>query len=147
MDTATESNCRRENLRSQGPSSIRSVNRSPSGSRLVGTGRRNPSRRSTIPCEVGRKVLAGAVDDRFAEKGTPDAWNFAHTFYNNGSNLKVARNLYTYEDQLSVTIGRHQFTEGLWFQFFDHMHFSAQETLEFDIVIGLDIDANRIEIR
>lgn len=35
---------------------------------------------------------------------------------NNGSNLPVARNLFTYEDQVSVTHGRNQFTFGAWFQ-------------------------------
>ncbi len=35
---------------------------------------------------------------------------------NNGSNLRVARNLFTYQDQVSVTNGRHQFTAGVWFQ-------------------------------
>ena len=35
---------------------------------------------------------------------------------NNGSNLRVARNLFTYEDQVSLTHGRHQFTFGAWFQ-------------------------------
>jgi hypothetical protein len=35
---------------------------------------------------------------------------------NNGSNLHVARNLFTYEDQVSLTIGRNQFTFGAWFQ-------------------------------
>ncbi len=35
---------------------------------------------------------------------------------NNGSNLKVARNLFTYEDQLSYTHGRNQFTFGAWVQ-------------------------------
>jgi hypothetical protein len=35
---------------------------------------------------------------------------------NNGSNLRVARNLYTYEDQASFTKGRHQFNVGAWFQ-------------------------------
>ena len=37
---------------------------------------------------------------------------------NNGSNLNVARNLYTYEDQVSLTHGIHQFTFGAWFQQF-----------------------------
>ncbi len=37
---------------------------------------------------------------------------------NNGSNLHVARNLYTYEDQVSLTHGIHQFTFGAWFQQF-----------------------------
>ena len=35
---------------------------------------------------------------------------------NNGSNLDVARNLFTYEDRVSFTKGRHQFTVGAWFQ-------------------------------
>jgi hypothetical protein len=35
---------------------------------------------------------------------------------NNGSNLSVARNLFTYEDRVSFTKGRHQFTVGGWFQ-------------------------------
>ncbi|MBV8728995.1 MAG: carboxypeptidase regulatory-like domain-containing protein, partial [Acidobacteriia bacterium] len=35
---------------------------------------------------------------------------------NNGSNLDVARNLFTYEDRVSVTHGRHQFDFGVWFQ-------------------------------
>ena len=35
---------------------------------------------------------------------------------NNGSNLTVARNLFTYEDRVSLTRGRHQITAGAWFQ-------------------------------
>lgn len=35
---------------------------------------------------------------------------------NNGSNLRVARNLFTYEDTISATFGRHQLDIGLWFQ-------------------------------
>ncbi len=35
---------------------------------------------------------------------------------NNGSNLQVARNLFTYEDRVSFTTGRHQFDFGAWFQ-------------------------------
>ncbi len=35
---------------------------------------------------------------------------------NNGSNLRVARNLFTYEDQVTLTKGRHQFNMGVWFQ-------------------------------
>jgi len=37
---------------------------------------------------------------------------------NNGSNLRVARNLYTYEDRVTWTRGRHQFSFGAWFQQF-----------------------------
>jgi hypothetical protein len=35
---------------------------------------------------------------------------------NNGSNLPIARNLFSYEDRVSFTKGRHQFTFGAWFQ-------------------------------
>jgi hypothetical protein len=35
---------------------------------------------------------------------------------NNGSNLDVARNLFTYEDRVSFTRGRHQINVGAWFQ-------------------------------
>ena len=35
---------------------------------------------------------------------------------NNGSNLDIARNLFTYEDSLSWTKGRHQISIGAWFQ-------------------------------
>ncbi len=35
---------------------------------------------------------------------------------NNGSNLHVARNLFTYEDRVSFTKGRHQFNFGGWLQ-------------------------------
>ncbi|HEY1948225.1 MAG TPA: carboxypeptidase regulatory-like domain-containing protein [Bryobacteraceae bacterium] len=37
---------------------------------------------------------------------------------NNGSNLRVARNLFTYDDSVSFTKGRHQFNVGVWFQQF-----------------------------
>lgn len=37
---------------------------------------------------------------------------------NNGSNLHIARNLYTYEDRVSWTKGRHQLNFGAWFQQF-----------------------------
>ncbi|HUK16707.1 MAG TPA: carboxypeptidase-like regulatory domain-containing protein [Bryobacteraceae bacterium] len=35
---------------------------------------------------------------------------------NNGSNLRVARNLFTYEDHVSYVRGRHEFSAGVWFQ-------------------------------
>jgi hypothetical protein len=35
---------------------------------------------------------------------------------NNGSNLEVARNLFTYEDRVSFTKGRHEISVGAWFQ-------------------------------
>jgi hypothetical protein len=43
---------------------------------------------------------------------------------NNGSNLRVARNLYTAEDRATFVRGRHQISVGLWFQ-----PFQSNETL------------------
>src|SRR5713101_6176301 len=43
---------------------------------------------------------------------------------NNGSNLRIARNLYTYEDRVTLTHGRHQFSVGTWFQ-----PFQSNETI------------------
>jgi hypothetical protein len=37
---------------------------------------------------------------------------------NNGSNLSIARNLYTYEDRITLTKGRQQLSFGAWFQQF-----------------------------
>ncbi len=37
---------------------------------------------------------------------------------NNGSNLSIARNLYTYEDRVALTRGAHQLSFGAWFQQF-----------------------------
>ena len=37
---------------------------------------------------------------------------------NNGSNLPINRNIFTYEDRLSLTRGRHQLSFGAWFQQF-----------------------------
>jgi hypothetical protein len=38
---------------------------------------------------------------------------------NNGSNLDIARNLFTYEDRLTLTRGRHRVSAGVWFQRLD----------------------------
>ena len=43
---------------------------------------------------------------------------------NNGSNLSIARNLYTVEDHFTLVHGRHQFTVGAWFQ-----PFQSNETI------------------
>ena len=37
---------------------------------------------------------------------------------NNGSNLSIARNLFTYEDRVSLTLGSHVLSFGAWFQRF-----------------------------
>ena len=43
---------------------------------------------------------------------------------NNGSDLRIARNLFTYEDHVTLTRGRQQFSFGAWFQ-----QFQSNETL------------------
>ena len=43
---------------------------------------------------------------------------------NNGSNLRIARNLYTFENQVALPRGRHQLTFGAWFQ-----PFGSNETI------------------
>jgi hypothetical protein len=43
---------------------------------------------------------------------------------NNGSNLRIARNLYTFEDRVSLTRSRHQFDFGVWLQ-----RFQSNETI------------------
>jgi hypothetical protein len=43
---------------------------------------------------------------------------------NNGSNLPIVRNLFTYEDRLTVSRGRHQASFGAWFQ-----NFQSNETI------------------
>lgn len=43
---------------------------------------------------------------------------------NNGSNLRIARNLFTFEDRIAMTQGRHQLAFGGWFQ-----PFQSNETI------------------
>jgi hypothetical protein len=43
---------------------------------------------------------------------------------NNGSNLRIARNLYTYEDRVTITHGRNQLSLGAWLQ-----QFQSNETI------------------
>jgi hypothetical protein len=43
---------------------------------------------------------------------------------NNGSNLSIHRNLYTFEDRVTLTRGRHQLSFGAWFQ-----RFQSNETI------------------
>jgi len=43
---------------------------------------------------------------------------------NNGSNLRIHRNLYTFEDRVTMTRGRHQLSFGAWFQ-----RFQSNETI------------------
>src|SRR5882724_2770626 len=43
---------------------------------------------------------------------------------NNGSNLRIARNIYTYEDRVTITLGRNQLSLGAWAQ-----QFQSNETI------------------
>ncbi|HZC66173.1 MAG TPA: carboxypeptidase-like regulatory domain-containing protein, partial [Candidatus Dormibacteraeota bacterium] len=43
---------------------------------------------------------------------------------NNGSNLRIARNLFTFEDRVTLTRGRHQLSFGVWLQ-----RFQSNETI------------------
>ncbi len=61
--------------------------------------------------QVGAVVVGGsAASNPQAQLGLAGS--------NNGSNLHVARNLYTYQDQVSWTKGRQQFDFGVWVQQF-----------------------------
>ncbi len=67
--------------------------------------------------QVGAVVVGGsAASNPQAQVGLAGS--------NNGSNLTLARNLYTYEDRVSLTHGRHQFDFGVWLQ-----QFQSNETL------------------
>jgi len=62
---------------------------------------------------LGRKV--GAVVVGGSATSNPQA-QIGLAGSNNGSNLHIARNLYTFEDHVTLMRGRHQFTFGAWFQ-------------------------------
>ena len=70
---------------------------------------------------VGRPV--GAVVVGGSAASNPQA-QIGLAGSNNGSNLTMARNLYTYEDRVSWTHGAHQFSFGGWFQ-----QFQSNETI------------------
>jgi hypothetical protein len=61
--------------------------------------------------QVGAVVVGGsAASNPVAQLGLAGS--------NNGSNLHIARNLYTFEDRVTMTRGRHQLSVGAWFQLF-----------------------------
>ncbi|HEY4054090.1 MAG TPA: carboxypeptidase regulatory-like domain-containing protein, partial [Terriglobales bacterium] len=67
--------------------------------------------------QVGAVVVGGsAASNPQAQVGLAGS--------NNGSNLRIARNLYTFEDRIMLTRGRHQFSFGAWFQ-----PFQSNETI------------------
>jgi hypothetical protein len=67
--------------------------------------------------QVGAVVVGGsAASNPQAQVGLAGS--------NNGSNLRIARNLYTFEDRIMLTCGRHQLSFGAWFQ-----PFQSNETI------------------
>jgi Carboxypeptidase regulatory-like domain/TonB-dependent Receptor Plug Domain len=67
--------------------------------------------------QVGAVVVGGsAASNPQAQVGLAGS--------NNGSNLRIARNLYTFEDRISLTRGPHQLSFGAWFQ-----PFQSNETI------------------
>jgi hypothetical protein len=81
------------------------------------TGKPTPgSPAASVPGFVTGKPV-GAVVVGGSQASNPQA-QLGLAGSNNGSNLYVARNLFTYTDQVSVTKGRHQLTFGAWFQRF-----------------------------
>lgn len=79
------------------------------------TGEPTPgSRAATLPGFLqGEQVGAIVVGGSAASNPTAQ---IALAGSNNGSNLDVARNLYTFEDRLWWTAGRHQLDFGIWMQ-------------------------------
>ena len=70
---------------------------------------------------VGRPVGAVVVGGSAASNPTAQ---LGLAGSNNGSNLRIARNLYTLEDHVTWTAGRHQLEFGTWFQ-----RFQSNETI------------------
>jgi len=70
---------------------------------------------------IGRPVGAVVVGGSAASNPTAQ---LGLAGSNNGSNLRIARNLYTLEDHVALTRGRHQLEFGVWFQ-----RFQSNETL------------------
>ncbi len=67
--------------------------------------------------QVGAVVVGGsAASNPQAQLGLAGS--------NNGSNLRIHRNLYTFEDRVTLTRGRHQLSFGAWFQ-----PFQSNETI------------------
>jgi hypothetical protein len=65
---------------------------------------------------VGRPV--GAVVIGGSAASNPAA-SLSLAGSNNGSNLEIARNLFTYEDRVTLTRGRHRVSAGVWLQRLD----------------------------
>lgn len=69
---------------------------------------------ASVPGFVGGLPVGAAVVGGSAASNPAAQVGLAGS--NNGSNLRVARNLFTYEDRVSYIKGRHQLNFGVWFQ-------------------------------
>jgi carboxypeptidase family protein len=79
------------------------------------TGEPNPNTPATnIPGFLSGRPVGAVVIGGSAASNPTAQLSLAGS--NNGSNLTIARNLFTYEDRASLTKGRHQLTGGAWFQ-------------------------------
>ncbi len=69
---------------------------------------------ASLPGFIEGKPIGAAVVGGSAASNPTAQLSLAGS--NNGSNLHLARNLFTYEDRVSATKGRHSLTIGAWFQ-------------------------------
>ena len=69
---------------------------------------------ASVPSFVGT-LPVGAVVVGGSQASNPQS-QLGLAGSNNGSNLRIARNIFTYMDQVAMTMGRHQITSGVWFQ-------------------------------
>ena len=71
---------------------------------------------ATVPAFIVGKLVGAVVVGGSAASNPQAQVGLAGS--NNGSDLTVARNLYTYEDRVGLTLGKHQLDFGVWFQQF-----------------------------
>jgi len=77
---------------------------------------------ATVPGFLLGKPVGAAVVGGSAASNPQASIGLAGS--NNGSNLGIHRNIYTFEDRVTITRGRHQLSSGAWFQ-----RFQSNETI------------------
>ena len=77
---------------------------------------------ATVPGFLLGKPVGAAVVGGSAASNPQASIGLAGS--NNGSNLGIHRNIYTFEDRVTITRGRHQLSFGAWFQ-----RFQSNETI------------------
>ena len=77
---------------------------------------------ATAPSFVAGKPIGAVVIGGSAASNPATQLGLAGS--NNGSNLRMARNLFTYEDRVTMTRGMHQLSFGVWLQ-----RFQSNETI------------------